>query len=115
MVSFDWVAVGLFCMLVLWLARQHSWEGRPFCSRNFQSAGTRHRVAMGAIACAERRCVATHSPVLRRGRCAWGSHVRGRLAVIASMSLLPAFIIDLYGTNLECIPEFDWAHGYLWA
>jgi magnesium transporter len=43
------------------------------------------------------------------------NEVMKRLTVIASMLLLPAFIVGLYGMNLKGIPEFDWAHGYLWA
>lgn len=37
-----------------------------------------------------------------------------RLTAIASLVLLPTFIVGLYGQNLR-IPEFDWVHGYAWS
>src|SRR5205814_9827940 len=43
------------------------------------------------------------------------NEVMKRLTVIASMLLLPAFIVGLYGMNVKGVPEFDWAQGYLWA
>ena len=43
------------------------------------------------------------------------NEVMKRLTVIASVLLLPAFIVGLYGMNLKGIPEYDWANGYLWA
>jgi magnesium transporter len=43
------------------------------------------------------------------------NEVMKRLTVIASVLLLPAFIVGLYGMNVKGIPEYDWANGYLWA
>jgi magnesium transporter len=41
--------------------------------------------------------------------------VMKKLTVIASMVLLPTFIVGLYGQNLKGSPEFGWAHGYAWS
>ncbi len=41
--------------------------------------------------------------------------VTKRLTVIASVLLLPAFIVGLYGTDSKAVREYDWANGYLWA
>jgi magnesium transporter len=38
-----------------------------------------------------------------------------RLTVIASLLLLPTFIVGLYGQNFHHIPELGWAWGYWWA
>lgn len=38
--------------------------------------------------------------------------VMKRLTVIASVLLLPTFIVGLYGQNLHGGPEFGWRHGY---
>jgi magnesium transporter len=35
-----------------------------------------------------------------------------RLTVVASVLLLPTFIVGLYGQNFKHIPELDWGHGY---
>ena len=35
-----------------------------------------------------------------------------RLTVIASMLLLPTFIVGLYGQNFRSIPELHWGFGY---
>jgi magnesium/cobalt transport protein CorA len=43
------------------------------------------------------------------------NEVMKRLTVIASVLLLPAFIVGLYGMNVKGIPEYGWANGYLWA
>ena len=34
---------------------------------------------------------------------------------IASIMLLPTFIVGLYGQNFVHIPELSWAHGYLFS
>ena len=38
-----------------------------------------------------------------------------RLIVIASLLLLPTFIVGLYGQNFGHIPELGWTWGYWWA
>jgi len=38
-----------------------------------------------------------------------------RLTVIASVLLLPTFIVGLYGQNFHHIPELGWAFGYWWS
>jgi len=43
------------------------------------------------------------------------NEVTKRLAVIASVLLLPTFIVGLYGQNFEHIPELGWSFGYWWA
>jgi magnesium transporter len=43
------------------------------------------------------------------------NEVTKRLAVIASVLLLPTFIVGLYGQNFKDIPEIDWAFGYWWS
>jgi magnesium transporter len=43
------------------------------------------------------------------------NEVMKRLTVVASVLLLPTFIVGLYGQNLKGVPEFGWAHGYLWS
>jgi magnesium transporter len=35
-----------------------------------------------------------------------------RLTVVASILLLPTFIVGLYGQNFTRIPELHWAQGY---
>jgi magnesium transporter len=38
------------------------------------------------------------------------------LTVIASLLLLPTFIVGLYGQNfLHYFPEIHWQYGYLWS
>ncbi|MDQ1509466.1 MAG: magnesium transporter [Actinomycetota bacterium] len=43
------------------------------------------------------------------------NEVMKRLTVVASVLLLPTFIVGLYGQNLKGVPEFGWSHGYLWS
>jgi magnesium transporter len=43
------------------------------------------------------------------------NEVMKRLTVIASVLLLPTFIVGLYGQNLKGAPELSWAHGYWWS
>ena len=43
------------------------------------------------------------------------NEVMKRLTVIASLLLLPTFIVGLYGQNFNHIPELGWAWGYWWA
>ena len=43
------------------------------------------------------------------------NEVMKRLTVIASILLLPTFIVGLYGQNFHHIPELGWSFGYWWA
>lgn len=43
------------------------------------------------------------------------NEVTKRLAVIASVLLLPTFIVGLYGQNFRDIPELAWGFGYWWS
>jgi len=43
------------------------------------------------------------------------NEVMKKLTVIASVLLLPTFIVGLYGQNLRGAPEFRWANGYLFS
>jgi magnesium transporter len=43
------------------------------------------------------------------------NEVMKRLTVVASVLLLPTFIVGLYGQNLRGSPEFRWANGYLFS
>jgi magnesium transporter len=43
------------------------------------------------------------------------NEVMKRLTLIASLLLLPTFIVGLYGQNFRHIPELGWAWGYWWA
>ena len=45
------------------------------------------------------------------------NEVMKRLTVIASLLLLPTFIVGLYGQNFRDIPElrWGWGYGYVWA
>ena len=43
------------------------------------------------------------------------NEVMKRLTVIASLLLLPTFIVGLYGQNFRHIPELHWAWGYWWS
>ena len=43
------------------------------------------------------------------------NEVMKRLTVIASLLLLPTFIVGLYGQNFHHIPEIGWVWGYWWA
>jgi magnesium transporter len=38
-----------------------------------------------------------------------------RLTVIASLVLVPTFIVGLYGQNFDNIPELHWSFGYWWS
>jgi magnesium transporter len=38
-----------------------------------------------------------------------------RLTAIASILLLPTFIVGLYGQNFRHIPELKWSWGYWWS
>jgi magnesium transporter len=38
-----------------------------------------------------------------------------RLTVIASLLLVPTFIVGLYGQNFHDIPEIGWSFGYWWS
>ena len=43
------------------------------------------------------------------------NEVMKRLTVIASLLLVPTFIVGLYGQNFRHIPELHWAWGYWWS
>jgi magnesium transporter len=43
------------------------------------------------------------------------NEVMKRLTAIASMLLVPTFIVGLYGQNFKHIPELAWSQGYLWS
>jgi magnesium transporter len=43
------------------------------------------------------------------------NEVMKRLTMIASLLLLPTFIVGLYGQNFHHIPELGWGFGYWWA
>jgi len=43
------------------------------------------------------------------------NEVMKRLTVVASLLLLPTFIVGLYGQNFKHIPELTWGFGYWWA
>ena len=43
------------------------------------------------------------------------NEVTKRLTVIASVLLLPTFIVGLYGQNFDHIPELHWTFGYWWS
>jgi magnesium transporter len=43
------------------------------------------------------------------------NEVMKRLTAIASILLLPTFIVGLYGQNFVHIPELHWAWGYWWS
>jgi magnesium transporter len=38
-----------------------------------------------------------------------------RLTAVASILLLPTFIVGLYGQNFRDMPELDWSWGYWWS
>ena len=38
-----------------------------------------------------------------------------RLTLIASLLLVPTFIVGLYGQNFRHIPELHWVWGYWWS
>ncbi len=43
------------------------------------------------------------------------NEVMKRLTVIASLLLLPTFIVGLYGQNFRRMPELHWSFGYWWS
>jgi magnesium transporter len=43
------------------------------------------------------------------------NEVMKRLTVVASLLLLPTFIVGLYGQNFHHIPELGWSFGYWWS
>jgi len=43
------------------------------------------------------------------------NEVMKRLTVVASVLLVPTFIVGLYGQNLRGVPEFHWRYGYWWS
>lgn len=43
------------------------------------------------------------------------NEVMKRLTVVASLLLLPTFIVGLYGQNFRRIPELQWMWGYWWS
>jgi magnesium transporter len=43
------------------------------------------------------------------------NEVTKRLTAIASILLLPTFIVGLYGQNFRNIPELHWGFGYAWS
>jgi len=43
------------------------------------------------------------------------NEVMKRLAAVASILLLPTFIVGLYGQNFDHMPELHWAFGYWWS
>ena len=43
------------------------------------------------------------------------NEVMKRLTVIASLLLVPTFIVGLYGQNFRHIPELNWSFGYWWS
>jgi magnesium transporter len=43
------------------------------------------------------------------------NEVMKRLTVVASVLLLPTFIVGLYGQNLKGAPEFAFRYGYAWS
>jgi magnesium transporter len=43
------------------------------------------------------------------------NEVTKRLTAIASILLLPTFIVGLYGQNFRNIPELHWSFGYWWS
>ena len=43
------------------------------------------------------------------------NEVTKRLTVIASLLLVPTFIVGLYGQNFRNIPELHWGFGYAFS
>ena len=43
------------------------------------------------------------------------NEVTKRLTVIASLLLVPTFIVGVYGQNFEHMPELAWSFGYWWS
>ena len=38
-----------------------------------------------------------------------------RLTAVASVLLVPTFIVGLYGQNFRDMPEYHWRFGYAWS
>jgi magnesium transporter len=43
------------------------------------------------------------------------NEVMKRLTVVASVLLLPTFIVGLYGQNVRGMPEYHFRYGYAWS
>src|SRR6185369_12539441 len=43
------------------------------------------------------------------------NEVTKRLTVIASLLLVPTFIVGVYGQNFDHMPELHWRLGYAWS
>ena len=43
------------------------------------------------------------------------NEVMKRLTAVASVLLVPTFIVGLYGQNFHDMPELDWSFGYWWS
>jgi magnesium transporter len=43
------------------------------------------------------------------------NEVMKRLTAVASVLLVPTFIVGLYGQNFKDVPELDWSFGYWWS
>jgi magnesium transporter len=43
------------------------------------------------------------------------NEVTKRLTVIASLLLVPTFIVGVYGQNFDHMPELHWSFGYWWS
>ena len=43
------------------------------------------------------------------------NEVMKRLTAVASILLVPTFIVGLYGQNFRHIPELFWGFGYWWS
>jgi magnesium transporter len=43
------------------------------------------------------------------------NEVTKRLTAVASVLLVPTFIVGVYGQNFHHIPELDWSFGYWWS
>jgi magnesium transporter len=43
------------------------------------------------------------------------NEVMKRLTVVASLVLIPTFIVGVYGQNFDHMPELHWYLGYLWS
>lgn len=43
------------------------------------------------------------------------NEVMKRLTVVASLLLVPTFIVGVYGQNFDVMPELHWYLGYLWS
>jgi magnesium transporter len=43
------------------------------------------------------------------------NEVMKRLTAVASVLLVPTFIVGLYGQNFHDVPELRWSFGYWWS